>query len=292
MEMLARLLAFALAHLAGLAVGQGGFPATVATVAVSAGSEPSSGRVEHFALELTGSEADALAAPESEAQGIGLAVLRQRHEGRRTVLEWELRFEVQGEVDTRVHHVEVHQGAETKLVWREYRPGAGRTLILLASGDELRTVEWGGRDGLREEVAQPEGGLFPLELLERARAARLAEGEIALFEPLDQRFEPVELFTRVEAGARPASFELPGSDGQSVQHRTKAGGAADPARPLARTLAIHRRDGSLAGAYRFVGSDLVAFQWQAGGARGRRIPADEWRRRTERLDQADRSDGP
>jgi len=35
-------------------------------------------------------------------------------------------------------------------------------------------------------------------------------------------------------------------------------------RPLGRTLWIRRRDGSLAGAYRFAGSDLVAFQWQAG----------------------------
>jgi hypothetical protein len=278
MEMLARLLAAALAHLAGLAVGQGGFRSTEA-------SEPASGRVEHFALELTASEADALVAPEVEAEGIGLAVLRQRREGPRTVLEWELRFEVPGEVDTRVHHVEVHEGAETKLVWREYRPGAGRTLILLASGAELRTVEWGGRDGLREEVAQPEGGLFPLELLERARAARLSEGEVALFEPLDQRFERVELFTRVEAGAHPASFAPPACGDQPERW------AADSAR-LARTLAIHRRDGSLAGAYRFVGSDLVAFQWQAGAARGRRIPADEWRRRSERLDQADSSDGP
>jgi hypothetical protein len=286
MEMLSRLLAFALAHLAGLVAGQGS-----AGAALPGGS----GCVEHFALELVPSASDALGAlgaleaPWVGAEEVGLAVLRQRREGCSAVLEWELRFAVPGELDTRVHHVEVEDGAQRKLVWREYRPGAGRTLFLeeladdLTGGAELRTVEWGGRDGLREEVAEPEGGLFPLELLERARAGRLAADEVALFEPLEGRFEPVEIQTR-DVAARPAAFAWSAGAGPA--------GPSSAAPVLARTLELRRRDGSLAGAYRFAGSELVAFQWQAGGARGRRISAEEWLRRTERLDQADASDRP
>lgn len=281
MEILSRLLAFALAHLAGLVTGHG-------FAALGVGSGSPSGCVEHFALELAGPGPAALEAAWADAEEVGLAVLRQRREGCRAVLEWELRFAVPGEVDTRVHHVEVQDGARTKLVWREYRPGAGRTLFLeeQAGGAELRAVEWGGRDGLREELSQPEGALFPLELVERARAARLGAGEVALFDALEQRFEPVEISTRVDVAARPAAFAW------SARPDRDEPWAAEPARALARTLEIRRRDGSLAGAYRFVGSELVAFQWQAGGARGRRISADEWLRRTERLDQADSSDRP
>jgi hypothetical protein len=270
-------LAFALAQLIGFAAEHAGpEPGSVGRVPLE--------RAECFVLELTGPAADgsdALEAAAGEGDEVGLALLRERREGGRTMLEWQLRFAVEGAIDTRVHHVELREGDLRRLVWREYRPGAGRTLFLEElPGGELRAVEWGGREGRRTSGDLPGDGLFPLELLERARdargSARLEAERLALFDVLEQRFEPVVLDASPSAAARPAAF-------------APSGGVHE--HPRRRTVEVRRRDGSLAAAYRFAGSELEAFQWQAGTARGRRIDAEEWQRLSRRLDELDASDG-
>ncbi len=238
-------------------------------------------RTEYFVLEVVPADLPVLDAPATEARELGLAQLRKRRDGDTLVLEWELRFREEGGMDTRVHQVECFDGQHHKFVWREFRPGAGRTLFVeeqLPSGGSpldpdapgaLRSIEWGGTDGLREDLVAPPRAHFPLDLIERARSSSVRAGELQVFEALERRFQTVTLSTRLEARAQPASF---GAQGTSTPPRT---------------VELRRPDGSLAGAYRFVGAQLESFQWQAGSARGRRVPRAEWLRRHKRLDEAD-----
>lgn len=280
MEWIARALFYAACALAG-AVGEDPGPAAARpATAERAGAErpgrpapffPTATREEHFVLELvdaSGSGDGALTTPPAEAREIGLAVLRRHHQGGRLLLEWDLRFAVPGEPDTRVHHVEVLEDGRTRFVWREYRPGSGRTLFIdeLAPG-QLRSIEWGGRDGLRADLEVPAEARFPLRLVEDLRTGRARAGVLPVYDPLTGGHASLVLETRAASWAG-SSFRVAGR--------------------RERTALLSRTDGTLAGAYRFEGVELVAFQWQAGGARGRRIPADAWRRRLERLDQADR----
>jgi hypothetical protein len=44
-------------------------------------------------------------------------------------------------------------------------------------------------------------------------------------------------------------------------------------------------DGTSAGRYAFEGTELIGFSWQTGGARARRIPAEDWRAAVESLER-------
>jgi hypothetical protein len=182
----------------------------------------------------------------------------------------------------RVLHVERLTESDARLVWREIGTASGRSLSAQWTGDArgLRTFEW-GRDGARRGTLEAWNGVvMPLYLIELARTGRATNGGYAVFDPLARRIETVTLHTSYElaVGARAAYAWR--SEEPAVP-REAAGGEAADARQAAgtpRTVELHRRDGTLAGRFVFVGTELVAFQLQEGGPEARRVPAEAFER--------------
>jgi hypothetical protein len=205
-------------------------------------------REEFFALELA----------ETPPRVVGYAAWRRRREEPGQQVEWDLHFTPD---DTRVLHVERLDAGGGNLVWREWRPGSGRTLsVAWESGAQaLECVEWGRAQALRSRIEAPQGAVMPLYLLELARRGDLDRGTFNLFDPLARSLEPVHATT---------SYATRGAAG------AKLAGQAEPV--LERTVEFTRDDGTRAGAYTFCGDDLVRFRWQDGTLSARRIEAGEY----------------
>jgi len=220
----------------------------------SAGCEPrlaTSPREEFFVLECSlPADAGARAAVEQ----VGLARWSARG-GERAQVELEARFFEDG---LRVHQVESASGSERELVWREWRPSDGRTLIARARGGALDLVEWGRHEPLRTSLPAPADLCFPLHLVEALRIERGALQREALL-----RFDPL--------GRRSESLQL-------VEHE-RAGDV--------RTLELRDDSGACAGRYEFDGERLRSFRWQGGALIARAIePADYARLAQERTGPA------
>lgn len=232
-------IALCLACLAALPV-----PEDVPAVESSAGGVVL--REEFFVLEVLPADLDPLVAHDlershAEALVVGLAACRRRHDGSGRTLEWDLRFP---EEDVRVLHVEHERSAGPSLVWREWQSNRGRTITLESTaGGGARILEWGGPRPVRREL--PPGARLPLGVLDELRNGVLVEGDCRVFNPL--------------------SYQL---DNLRVRLRETT-----PTRRIAELL---RPDGSSAATYIFEGTDLVAFQWQAGHLRARRIDATDY----------------
>lgn len=219
-------------------------------------------REEHFLLELSSDARGlALGGTSQGAREVGLAVWRRRVEADVRQDEWEIRFHEDGVEDTRVLHVERFERGRTKLVWRSWRPGEGRTLIVEwnDAGDALRVLEWGRSETLRVEIPAEGGAVMPLYLEGLARAGHVGGGRFVRFDPLSRCLERVRVDCLVDATA-----------------------ARDEG-PRERLIELRREDDSLASAWLFDADGLQGFQWQAGGVRGRRIDADEYQRRMDRI---------
>ena len=220
-----------------------------------AGPAPGWRRVEHFRLELAGGAGEG-SGPAS-AEVVGAASLRCRSRAGELQLEWQIDLFGAG---TRVLHVERHGPDGSTLVWREMRPGSGRTLTAAREGGESswRIAEWSGGEAARAEVSAAGVAALPLELLEMARGGPdglgrggLSSGDsLSLFDPLSRSFETVTIRTR------PAPDEL--------------------------RIDIARADGSLAGLYRIREGRLVGFRWQNGRLSGASVSKEEYERLRER----------
>jgi hypothetical protein len=205
-------------------------------------------REELFALEL---EAPRVAGKDAEpAQVVGVAALRRSAASGGETIEWDLRF---FEGDTRVHHVEHLGAAGARLVWREWRPGQGRTLVADVEPTGISLVEWGREEGLRTRVEAPEGMLLPLTLLERARRGELVGERASCFDPLSRSVERLEI-----------AIESAGPSGEDSQERR---------------ISTSRADGTSAGSYVFRGEELIEVRWQKGGLRARRIERENYESR-------------
>lgn len=238
-----RLRQFAL--LLALVVGAQPFRAATSTQAAEA---PPALRVpvasdEHFVLELRMPNDGAR--PTSAAKPVGVARWVRRASDGRVQLELEVRF---FDEQLRVHQIETFGPKGSELVWREWRPGHGRTLHVQLEGGFARLVEWGGLEAVRERWSAPVDLVFPLQLVElsRAGAAPQTWGERGpvRFDPLGRACERV----RVVANSTDASA----------------------------SLALLREDGSSAGAFAFESGALASFAWQAGELRGRAVDAQEY----------------
>lgn len=203
-------------------------------------------REEFFVLEALPADLDPLVPHDlerthAEALVLGLVACRTRHGGRGRTLEWELRFP---DEDVRVLHVEHERGAGPSLVWREWQSNRGRTITVEPTADGgAHILEWGGSRPVRRELAA--GARLPLGLLDELRNGVLEEGGYRVFNPLTYQLDELR-----------------------VQLREPT-----PTRRIAELL---RPDGSSAAIYVFEGTDLVAFQWQAGHMRARRIDATDY----------------
>lgn len=216
---------------------------------------PAAPRFEHFVLETT----DA-AGP---ARVVGTLRLGASEQGPKRILESETRFarEARGEANVRVFEVEELLGGRATLTWREVSPGSGRTLSAEWNGKSngLEVFECGAGAPLRERQISVEGALFPLYLQELVRTGRLASGSVPCFDPLARTIERLTLETSYDWG------------GERADER-------------ARTVAITRTDGTLWARYRFIGTRLVAAQWQAGGACARAVDEAEYARASAALE--------
>lgn len=223
-----------------LAAGAPGSPQDAAP------AEPSTPlREELFVLELA-QPADP-AAGEQPPLAVGVAALRRSSDEHGEGIEWDLRFL---DADTRVHHVESWRDGVPRLVWREWRPGAGRTLMAgLESKGGLSLVEWGREEGLRTRIEAPPDTLLPLRFLELARRGEWTEATVACFDPLSRTVERLEVELAPQGGS-------PGDP---------------PAVPAERRVTTRRADGTHAGSYTFRGEELTEVRWQSGGLVARRI---------------------
>lgn len=213
----------------------------------SATGDPGDLRLEHFVLETPATDG-------TDPVQVGLVCLRRRAidggegGGRQLECEWLFRRPSEPGEDEHVLHVERDAGPGPALVWREW--GARRSRCLTAErsqdGSGLLLVET-SRGGIpRETIPAGKDVTFPLEILERAREGKLADGRCARFEPLSRAIEGLTV-------------------------TTKTGDV--------RVVELARDDASSAGRFEFRGSELVAFQWQEGGLRARRVTEEEYARR-------------
>jgi hypothetical protein len=205
-------------------------------------------RTEHFLLEWQGE------GPPPEARGrgdlevrrsrvLGLARLRQRHEGGELQLEMELDYLLE---NLRLYAVERLGERASRLIYREMATGRGRTLRAEWSRDgaSLETAEW-DRGGRRSRSASlEEGGVLPQYLLELARSGRVLSGRFLVFDPLVGALESQELTTTYETSAE---------------------------EQLQRVVRLVRSDGTLAGEFRFDGDALTAFRLQNGRIAARAV---------------------
>jgi hypothetical protein len=196
-----------------------------------------------------------LEAPEASAahDPLGWAEFLRHESTGGMVLECEYVFvRQQHEERWRVRHIEQLDEKGPRLVWREIGTAAGRTLTLEREreGDGWRCQAFERDETVRCAIDTSHGAVFPLYLLELARKGQIAAAELYLFDPLETALAPRQV-TTVYAPASAA--------------RT-------------RTLELARPDGTLAGRFVFEGTELVAFQFQEGGARARRIDPQEYAR--------------
>ncbi len=210
---------------------------------------------EWFVLELPTAE---LGQRRPSVEEVGLATLRRRSIEGVEQAEWDLRFF--GD-DTRVSHVERWVEGAPRLSWREWRPRSGRTLSAELGPAGLALVESGQRTALRTILSIPEGMLFPIALLERARAGVLASGRMRWFDPLARGIETVSVSIAFARETRPDST------GEHV---------------LERRVGLQRDDGTLAAEWTFRGRELWCVHWQSGGLNARRVHAADWEARLAR----------
>jgi hypothetical protein len=167
------------------------------------------------------------------------------------------------DVDTRVVHSERLRPTERKLVYREVRPKAGRTLLLeWVPYGSPRVSEVVGQGVRRRELDVRGGAFLPLDLVEIVRTGGSFSGAFPVFSALAADVESLRIETRATREA--------GSDGE----------------PARRELELLRGD-LLAGWYAFEGTSLVSFRWQEGGPVARPITAEGYRALL-RLNQGER----
>jgi hypothetical protein len=208
-------------------------------------------RLEHFVLERT--------APDGNGARleVGLVCLRRREvEGGRQLESECLFFRRGGDTGEDEHVLEVERdaGPGPALVWREWGGTRSRCLTAerSADGSGLLLVETSRGGVPRATIEAPPGVLYPLELIELARAEAIQPGRRLRFDPLSRSLETIEVKT-----AR---------DGES-----SVGGI--------RTVDFLREDGSSAGRFEFRGSELLEFQWQEGDLHARRVEAELYAQR-------------
>lgn len=228
-------------------------------------------RVERFVLYTQ------RAAESGRAVGVvtidvsGFVELRRRETANGSQLECDTRFLVgapkldQKRNVQRVVQVECPSGRGPRCVWRELGPGTGRSVQAEWStdGGALEITEWSPSAKRKGTLVAAAGASMPLYLLELLRKGQFAAGRVVVFDPLALTLEPLEVRTAWldssgGMGARSAEFD------------------ADAEPREARTVELRRADGTLAARYRFVGLDLVAFQWQEGSMYARRTGEAEF----------------
>ena len=189
------------------------------------------------------------------ARAVGWAEFLRRENEHGMVLECEYVFlrPTDGE-RWRVRHLEQLDERGPRLVWREFGTASGRTLTLEREreSDAWHCQAWERSEVVQSSIDTQSGALLPLYLLELARQGHLGASDLYVFDPLESALVP----------RRATSVYQPASGSRT------------------RTLELARRDGTLAGRFVFEQSELVAFEWQEGGARARRIAPEEYQRAT------------
>lgn len=223
-------------------------PIALGALEAAALAPPSATREEPFVLRI----AERNSAGGSVDRPVGVCVLRRRDEAGGTQLECELEF---AREDARAMLIESSGAARREIVWREWRPGGGRTLHVTsdAAARRLELVDWGGPEAVRATLDSAQRVWTWLELAERARAGDLEPSRVALLDPLAREIVAVEV---------------------RVAWRADAGdGRGDPR--LVRDVELVRDDGSSAGGFTFNGESCLALRWQKGPLRADRVTPDE-----------------
>lgn len=151
--------------------------------------------------------------------------------------------------EVRVIHAEQTSFAQRRVVFRELRARAGRTLFLEGAPEGgLAGYELGGSEVVRHKLAEP--GELPLLLVESMRRGRPLPGEALVLDPLAATFEPLQLTSRPGTG--------PGSDERVFEAR--------------------RSDGSLRWRVSARGEELLEWRFQERGPAARAITPEEFQR--------------
>ena len=232
-------------------------------------------RAEYFLVE----EAPAVAQPHEDAVDtapVALVAWRHVRSESSELLERDVYFREDG---IRIRHSErlvaPGAGGSPRLVFRELRRNGGRTWLAELDRAQRRVeiTGWGGVHALHEVWHFDAGVQMPLALLELVRAGLVSEGRFECLDPL--------------VGGAAAVFVTTHTGLAGVDEWVPPGLAALLARGAAdRTVELRRGDGGLAGRFVFRGRELLAFQWQAGGAWAHRIDEAAYRRLLESWLQA------
>lgn len=206
--------------------------------------ELSGPRVEHFILELPGADGP---------RPIGSLAWIARGAAGALELEWDVDFPRD---HLRLLVLERLGPAGAGLVWRELTdPARSLTVEWAPQSGELVLREWAREGTLRETRTSAQGAVLPLYLLEMARAGDLVQGRFQVFEATARALVGMELSTSYGKPDVPGEWATP----------------CPPPIAAERRVELRREDGTLAGRYRFQGDELIGFEWQEGGVRGRRV---------------------
>jgi len=195
------------------------------------------------------------------ARPVGSVVLRRRTLEGGYQLEGEWHFDRPDEDGggEQVLHIERITTAGSQLIWREWGPSRARSLSMdrEAGGREIASVDASRGGSRRDRLVADDPVCFPLELLERIRFGDALPEASLRFDPLSRGVERVA--ARLIA-------------------KDSAGGSA----PGTRSYEIVRGDGTTAGIYEFLGSELRSFRSQRGGLVARRVDEAEYLARSPR----------
>lgn len=179
---------------------------------------------------------DSVARPEDAPQGLLRYVAWPDRQGGVHV-DLEVQFLADG---LRVVHTEEASLEHRRLVFRELREGAGRTVLL----DGTPATGFEGHElGIGEAIRlRPGTGEFPLLLIESARLGDELPAELSVFDPLAAAFEPLKTKSWWQ-------------DGEHV-------------------VEARRTDGGLRWRIRFRGEELLEWRFQDRGPVARSIPRE------------------
>jgi len=241
------------------------------------------GRGEYFLLEWRGATAHphhgytGIRGLERAARegALGLVEVRRRKVQGSWQLEQDVHFPFE---EVRLLAVECLSRKSPRLVWREIFPGGGRTIFAewTSESEELKAFEWGLDGSLREYHDTSRGAVMPQYLLELVRSGQAVGGRFEVFDPL---------IGALDIWSLDVTYQREHSDSD----------ADDESGEYIRRAEFRRRDGTLAGLYRFAGTRLISFQWQEGDVVAKRISRIEYEQLSQRWgldpEQAGADDG-
>jgi hypothetical protein len=171
----------------------------------------------------------------------------------------------------RILHDEHPQSGSPRLIWRELpierRRGRSWLADIDMQSNDVQTVHWGTAGKVHGNLQGQAAVQMPLALIEELRTERGMTRRARVLDPLSASAD--EMLIHVRPGASPRQ---PVAEAR----RNALEVLSLPADTRVRTVTLIRADGSIAQRTLMAGGEVLAFQFQDGGAWAQRITTQRW----------------